>query len=85
MRVALRHPRVIEGIDHRGIDPIVLGIVGRARVEHVPAGVEQRVGELVLGLRLALRDVDVAPHRHVAQQALARSPPGGPPAISPSS
>ena len=71
-RLVFRHPRVIERIEHGGVDAIVLGVVGRARVEHVAAGVEQRRRQLVLGLGLALREVDVAPHRHVAEQPLAR-------------
>ena len=49
-------------------------VVRRAGVDHVPARLQERRRQLVLGLGLALRDVDEAPQRRLfAEPALARA------------
>src|SRR5262245_7824236 len=56
------------GIEHGGIRLEVGRIVGFPHVHHVRAGVGQQRGQLILGLRVGLRDVDVAPERALGEQ-----------------
>src|SRR6266850_244383 len=63
--------RIVPGIHAALLDVKIGRIVRRARVDHMAPRLEERPGQLVLGLSLALGDVDEAPERRlVAKSAL---------------